>query len=174
VLHGATEDPGAYARKWINHIESEDSPEFPRIYNEWTTYYERERIEAISMGLITIQRASAGPNWFRIDPQPEAKSRDLGEDIIRIFEVKKFLSTVESDEILMKAVLRPSPELRLELKCEPSENGWNTVSRRLLVERGLAFVAQTDELACAFIAKCNGKRNVRDSMPARLPLAHYT
>jgi hypothetical protein len=164
VLHGATEDPGAYARKWINHIESEDSPEFPRIYNEWTTYYERERIEAISMGLITIQRASAGPNWFRIDPQPEAKSRDLGEDIIRIFEVKKFLSTVESDEILMKAVLRPSPELRLELKCEPSENGWNTVSRRLLVERGLAFVAQTDELACAFIAKCNGKRNVREAL----------
>jgi hypothetical protein len=161
VLHGATEEPGVYARKWIQHIEADDSPDFPRIYDEWMSYYARERIEAISMGLITMQRGSS-KNWFRIDPQPEAKTRDLGEDIIRIFEVKEFLNTVQSDESLMRAVLQVRPELRLDIRYEPSAGGWHPASRRLFVERGLGFSAQTDDLACNFIVRCDGTRTVRE------------
>jgi hypothetical protein len=164
VLHGSTESPDTYAKKWIEHIQQEGTPEFNRMYQEWMAYYEREQIEALSMGLITMQKGSGGPNWFRIDSQPEAKHRDLGEDILRIFAVKDFLNAAPDNDSLMKAVLRPSPALRLELKCEPSANGWSPVSRRLVRDAGLGFVAQTDELACAFIAQCDGKRTVHDAL----------
>jgi hypothetical protein len=127
-------------------------------------YYTRERIEAISMGLITMQRAAGAVNWFRIDPQPEAKTRDLGEDVIRIFEVKDFLNTVQSDDSLMKAVLLPRHGLRLDMQYEPSANGWRALSRHLRLEKGLGFVAQTDELACDFIARCDGKRTVGNAL----------
>lgn len=162
VLRGATEEPAVYARKWIQHIEADESPDFPRMYQEWMNYYARERIEAISMGMITMQRASGSANWFRIDPQPEAKTRDLGDDIIRIFEVKDFLSTVQTDDSLLNAVLRSSPDLRLDIRYEPSPDGWRALSHHLLVEKGLGFNARTDELACNFIIRCDGKRTVRD------------
>jgi hypothetical protein len=160
VLYGTTEDPGVYARKWIQHIEVPDSPDFSHIYREWMRYYAQEHIEAMSMGLITMQRAGSRPNWFRIDPQPEAKARDLGEDIIRIFELKDFVSSVQSDDSLVKCVLRPAPELHLDIRYEPSAEGWRPLSHHLRVETGFASVAQTDELASSFIVRCDGTRTV--------------
>jgi hypothetical protein len=171
VLLGATEEPNVYAKKWIGHIETDSSPDFPRIYHEWMDYYRRENIEAISMGLVTMQLAANGQNWFRIDPQPEAKTRDLGEDIIRIFELKDFLSTVQSDESLMNAVLRAAPELRLDVQYECSPEGWRAVSRRIRTEKGLGFVANTDELACHFIAHCDGNRTVQDVLAETISIA---
>jgi hypothetical protein len=162
VMHGTTEELSAYARKWIQHIELESSPDFPRMYDEWMNYYTREGIEAVSMGLITMQRSSGSGNWFRIDPQPEAKTRDLGEDVIRTFEVTDYLRTVQTDTALMAGVLQPSPDLRLDIRCEPSAGEWRPLSRQLRIDKGLGAVAQTDELGCAFIVLCDGQRTVSD------------
>jgi hypothetical protein len=162
VLRGSTEEPSAYARAWVRHIVGEKAPEFGPLYEEWMKYYAREGIEAMSMGLITMQRSTGGSNWFRVDPQPEAKRRDVGEDIIRVFEAKDFLTTVQTDASLMRAVLRVNPDLRLDIRCEPSEAGWRAVSRHLRVEKGFGMDAQTDELACNFIVRCNGERTVAD------------
>jgi hypothetical protein len=160
VMRGATEDPTVYAKKWIEHIEADESPDFPRIYEEWMDFYRRERIEAISMGMITMQRSPGAPNWFRIDPQPEVKNRDLGNDIIRIFELKDYLGTVQSDDALLKAALRPNPDLRLDVQYEPAADGWRPLSHVLRIERGLGFIAKTDELAAKFITGCDGTRTV--------------
>ena len=164
VLRGATDDTSAYAKKWIQHFEAGNSSEFTRLYDEWMSYYTREGIESISMGLVTMQRNGKSGNWFRIDSQPELKNRDLGEDIIRIFELADFLNTVQKDESLMNAVLQPAAELRLDVQYEPSAQGWHALSHRMQIGRGFGFVAQIDELGCNFIARCDGKRAVGDAL----------
>jgi len=160
VLRGATEDTSVYARKWIEHFEPSSSSEFSRLYDEWMDYYTRERIEAISMGFVTMRRNGTSENWFRIDNEPEVKQRDVGVDIIRIFELRDFLGSVQSDDSFMNAVLQPAPELRLNIEYQPSTEGWHVVSHRLQLIRPLAFDAQTDELGWSFISRCDGKRTV--------------
>ena len=161
VLRGATEDTSQYAKKWIEHFEPADSSEFNRLYEEWMDYYTRERIEAVSMGFVTMRRTSASENWFRIDNEPEVKQRDVGADIIRIFELRDFLRTVEND-LLLDAVLKPATELRFNVEYERSGEGWRAVSHRLQLIRPLGFGAQTDELGWSFISRCDGKRTVGD------------
>jgi len=160
VLRGETEDTSAYAKKWIKHFEPGDSADFGRIYGDWMNFYTSEGIEAISMGFITMRRRSTGANWFRIDTQPETKSRDLGEDIIGAFELRDFLDTVQDDESLMRAVLRPADELHLAVEYKTSVHGWTAVSRQLQKKRGFGFTANTDELCSGFIGRCDGKRTV--------------
>ena len=130
VLRGATQDRNEYAKEWVQHIYPNDTPEFARTYDEWMNYYARENIEAMSMGLVTMQRA-AGPNWFRIDAQPETKNRDLGENIIRIFELENFLNRMGSPDSLLNCALRAAPDLRLDIRYTPSDEGWRPLSRHV-------------------------------------------
>jgi hypothetical protein len=162
VLRAPPDDPAAYAKTWIEHFQPRDSSEFGRVYDEWMSYYARESIEAISMGLVTMRRSSKAVNWFGIDVQPETKNRDIGAHIIRIFELRDFLETVQRDDSLLNLMLKPAPELRLDVKYEPSASGWRAVSHQLQLNSGLAFTAQTDELGSNFISRCDGKHTVND------------
>jgi methylase of polypeptide subunit release factors len=171
VLSGPTQEPADYAKNWIQHIESADSPDYRRVFVEWMQFYEREQIEAMTFGLVTMQR-SAGANWFRVDPQPQAQTRGLGEDITRIFELKDFLSSLENDEALLNCALRARPELRLDVRYEPSADGWRAVLHNIRIDSGLSFNAEVDPLAADFIGRCDGRRPVA-AVLAEVAAAHH-
>jgi methylase of polypeptide subunit release factors len=162
ILRADTDETSEYAKRWIRHFEPKDSSDFDRIYDEWMSFYARENIEAISMGFVTMRRRQRAQNWFRVEPEPAIKKRDLGEDIALMFELQDYLDTLPNDDSLMNAVLRAAPELQLQVLYETSPDGWRAQSHQLQLIKALGFVAKADELTCVLVGKCNGKRNVRD------------
>ena len=173
ALHGETLDPSAYTSTWIGHFESKESPNYGRLYNEWMDYYTREQIEAMSMGYITMRKSSGKQNWFHVDEDPFRKSGDLGESIIRFFGARDFLRTVENNDAFLRVVLKPDPELRLDVECQQSDGIWSPVSRVLRLDTGLGFDAKSDGLGCDFIARCDGTLSVGQvlqELAARSPI----
>jgi hypothetical protein len=162
ILRADTDETSEYAKRWIEHFEPRNSPDFDRIYDEWMSFYARENIEAISMGFVTMRRRQNAQNWFRVEREPAIKKRDLGEDIALMFELQDYLDTLPNDESLMNAVLRAAPELQLQIQYETSTEGWRAQSYQLQLTRALGFAAKADELTCVLVGKCNGTRAVRD------------
>ncbi len=157
-----TLDSAAYAAKWIRHTERDAPERFSRRFEEWVAYYERERIEAVSGGVITMRRRSGSANWVRADDGPGKMLGPAGEAVLLAFEVRDFLETVRDDESLLEKRLRVSPDARLEQHYEPAEGTWCLAESELRLQRGLAFSGRVDPLAVRLIGQCDGRRPLRD------------
>jgi predicted O-linked N-acetylglucosamine transferase (SPINDLY family) len=126
----------------------------------WLAYYERERIEALSNGWITLRKASGRPNWFRCDDAPELVP-PCGESITRGFEARDFLERASRDETLLEARLRVAPEVCYEEECQPSSPGWTTTARRLRITHGLACAGEVNADLAGLVGRCDGDRPLR-------------
>jgi SAM-dependent methyltransferase len=188
VLRTDTQDVGSYARMWIRDTEGANPAVAARTYEEWISYYEREGIEEVSSGLIALRRASGRANWIRMDDAPQNIFRPFGEYVALGFELRDFLEATKSDEKLLDARIRVSPDAHLEQECEWQEAAWRITSAKMRLNHGLPWVGNVDRNAINLIARFDGKRTVRDALdqfaavlgapaarvaPASLPLIRH-
>jgi Methyltransferase small domain len=162
VMRSETRDASTYATVWIRGTEADDPARFANLYDEWMAYYEREGIEAVSAGLITMRRMSGRANWFCADDAPEKMLGPCGEAIVRHFESHDFLHTMQDDRSLLEARLYVSPGVRWEQQCEPSAGKWQVVSSQLRLASGLAYTGDIDPYVAGLVLRCNGQRPLRD------------
>lgn len=167
VMRSDTLEAEAYASKWIRHTERDDDAGFERRYQQWTDYYRREGIEAVSGGLITMRRRTGGSaNWFRADDGPEKMIGPAGEDIAVAFEQRDFVEANRDDATLAGRCLRISPHARLRQCFQPTESGWHPTESQLTLERGLAYTGTVDPYVAELLAGCNGKRTLHELIAA--------
>src|SRR5262249_35646274 len=57
VWGAETQDASDYATNWIQQTEPGQLDRFPALYDAWMSYYDREGIEAVTYGLITLRRS---------------------------------------------------------------------------------------------------------------------
>src|SRR5262249_29639212 len=89
VLHSHSEDAAAYAFERISETVT-DRVRAARQFDEWLACYQRERIEAIGFGLITLRRSTRAANWFCCERLSSGQSLS-GETISRAFASRDFL-----------------------------------------------------------------------------------
>jgi len=162
VLRSHTLDPAAYASKWIRHTECDEPEAFARRFEEWMAYYERERIESISAGLITLRRRSGHGNWFQASDSAEKAPARAGESIARAFDARDFLETMHDDSLLREQRLAVSPDARLEQRLRPSPEGWEIEGCTLRLEHGLVPPGDSDPYTAQLVARCDGTRRLGD------------
>jgi len=162
VMRTDTLDAAGYAAKWIRHTERDQPEAFSRRFEEWMAYYQREQIEALSGGVITLRRRTAAANWFRADDGPEKMLGPAGDGIAQAFEVRDFLETVRGDEALLRQRLRLSPDARLQQRFEPAEGAWRVAESELQLQRGLAYSGRVDPYFACILAQFDGRRPLRD------------
>ena len=92
VLYSHSEDAAAYASARISETVT-DRARAARQFDEWLAYYQRERVEAIGFGLITLRRSTRAPNWFHCETLPRGQSLS-GETISRGFALRDSLQAV--------------------------------------------------------------------------------
>jgi hypothetical protein len=156
VLRSFTEDAPAYALKRVAELGG--TPEQAvRWFDEWMAYYERERIEAFSGGVMTLRRSAAGPNWFRCESLP-ALSGPCGAAVEQRFLRWDFLRARRDDADLLACCLRPADRLRWEVHHRLAPGGWAAAESRLWFTDGLAFGANADRGVVEFLAGCEGER----------------
>jgi SAM-dependent methyltransferase len=160
VLRSETRDIATYASTWIRHTEKDNAEQFTKRFNKWMAYYEKQGIDAISAGLITMRRSSSNTNWFRADDAPEKMIGPCGDHIVQRFEIQDFLEACKDESTLLNTRLQVSPDVRLERQSKPSPEGWMDETVKIHLIRGLAYSGNIDHFMANVIVKCDGQREV--------------
>jgi hypothetical protein len=162
VLRSFTEDAPTYAHKRVAELGCNPG-QATRWFDGWMAYYERERIEAVSFGLITLRRRAARPNWFRCDSLPALRGT-CGAAVEQRFLRWDFLRAQRDDTDLLACRLRPAEGLRWEVRHRLAPGGWAEAESRLWFTDGLAFGANADRDAVEFLAGCEEERPLGDHL----------
>jgi hypothetical protein len=160
VLHFHTEDAATYASERLAETVA-DSAEAERQFARWLSYYEQERIEAVSFGLITLRRSPGPAPWFRFDQAPPIRGQ-CGGSILRGFALRDFLEAHRDDRSFLNARLRPAPDLRWDSQSELSAGDWKAVESRLRVSAGLMYSGNADAEVVRFVARCQSGKKLGD------------
>jgi hypothetical protein len=149
-------DPAAHAANWLRQTERPDAWE-PE-YDRWMAYYERHRIEAIGLGLVTMRRRAAGRDgWFRAEQAGQDFAMPCGDHLGAAFELADFLAAHQGDR-LAAAHLRVAPDVVLDERAGPTGAGWAVTDRRLRQTAGLCREGEVDGGVAAIVAACDGNR----------------
>jgi len=164
IIRQQTLAPPVYAEAWIRSTEQDDHATAFRLCEEWSDFYRRENVEAISTGFICLRRAAGRSNWLRIDDPVGEISDGSGASIELGFALRDFLETVRNDEALLQAKLRTSPDVRLAREAAWSVNGWQGVKSKIGLSRGLSYTASIDPPVATLIAHCDAQHTLAELM----------
>ncbi len=159
VMRSESRNVATYAYSWIRHTELHEPEDISDRFEEWMNYYERLGIESVSAGMITMRRRK-GSNWFRADESPEKMVGPCGEVIVRGFELRDFLESVQDDSALLDTRLLLFSNLCLGRRYEPSADGWKEVAAQLDLNLGLAYVGKIDRYVADLVIACDGKKRL--------------
>jgi hypothetical protein len=163
VWGAETQDASSYATTWIQQIEPEYLERFPALYDAWMSYYEREGIEAVTYGLITLRRSDHGRNWVRYVKVPKGSGGPGGDHVLRRFKLQDFLESTLDDGKLLEARFRLAPDVRLEQHYSPAAGGLSLVASRLHLTREPAYFTLNADSTVATLVMCyRDERMLRD------------
>jgi len=124
--------------------------------NTWMEYYERERVEAIGFGLVTMRRSNRTSNWFKCESWPEMIGA-CGDAIEKGFVARDFLASHCDDQELLEARVRRASNLEWRQAHDMADLG-SAVHSSLRFTSELAYTANVDSLIVKFVAGCTGDR----------------
>lgn len=160
IISQQTLSPAVYAEAWIRATEQDDHATAIRLCGEWSDFYRKERVEAISTGFICLRRSSGRSNWLRIDERPGDISEDAGDSILLGFALRDFLESMRTDEDLLDVKLRVSPDARLTRQAAWSPQGWQGLNSKIALARGLSYEANIDTPIANLVTRCDGEQTL--------------
>ena len=155
ILHSHSEEVADYAFNRISNL-APSAEQLEEKFNAWVGYYERERVEAIGFGLITMRRSNRAANWFRCESWPEMIGA-CGDAIERGFAVRDFLESHSDDQALLRARVRRAPNIEWREAHDMADLG-SAVHSSLRFTSGLAYTANMDSAIVKFVSRCVGDR----------------
>ena len=161
IVHSYSEDPGDYAQHWVAHPGAASPDAVADEFDRWMDYYDRNRIEAIDAGIISLRRRSGGPNWVRIDQESDPALYP-GDAILRGFAAHDLIDHIQDDTRLLAMRLRCRPEVSVSQRLEPTETGWTVAGARCTLGGGLAFDGGINPLVFHLLTLCRGQRPLSD------------
>lgn len=170
VMQSDTLDAAAYAAKWITHTEHRDTATLSQRLDEWIEYYRAQGIEAVSGGLLTLRRRTAGENWFDITPTPDFMRGAASDSVQRAFAARDFLQACGDDGRLLEQTLRVAADVELHQTLKPEPPAWALEALELRCDRGLAYKGEVDIYMAQLMAGCDG-RTALGELVARMAVA---
>jgi SAM-dependent methyltransferase len=166
VLELSTAKPFLYADSWVRDTEPDDAAAAVRTYNEWLAFYEANRIEGISTGLIAMRRRSGSRNWLHIDDWPEHAPEGFGRHAAERFALYDFLERVGNERLLEERLI-VSPEARLLSENEWAPGSWRITEARLCLSFMQSYAGKINAHVGNLLSNFDGARTLRESI-ARL------
>jgi hypothetical protein len=161
VMRFTTVDSVKHAEVWLKPSAKDPPDALPGRLRAWLDYHEREGIEAVSDGVISVRKRSGASNWLRFDDTP-LRIGDCGAHVERGFAAADFLQKNLRDESLLGTKLQLAPDVCWEQRCAATATGWEVKQRQLFVSAGLGFRGDVDQPCLALVDRCRGDRTVRE------------
>jgi SAM-dependent methyltransferase len=164
VMRNQSRDTATYAATWLRHTERLETENLPERFDEWLAYYQRNGIERVGGGVITLRRRSGGRNWFHADDGFETMVGNCGDQVMTGFEARDFLDGMTDDGELLRTAPRLCPDVRLVKQLMPLQGEWVTEACQIHLSRGLAHKGESDPYVERFLIGCDGSRTLEDLM----------
>jgi Methyltransferase small domain len=161
ILHSHSENAAEYALNRLSNL-APSAAHLKKQFDAWISYYERERIEAIGFGLITMRRSKRSLPWFRCDSWPEMIGA-CGDAIERGFAARDFLEAHSDDRVLLEARVRRAPNIEWRQAHDVADLD-SAVHSSLRFTNGLAYVANIDSAIVKFVSRCVGDRPLSEHL----------
>ncbi|MFB3829016.1 MAG: methyltransferase [Bryobacteraceae bacterium] len=157
IVGASVDPPLRYAEQWIHETEANAGD--AAVFDEWARYYQREGVEAIITGVITLRRSDA-ENWIEFADGNVAP--DAGKLLLRNFELRDFERRL-GDAELLRTRLRAGREARLAIQKALTDAGWRTVGILLRQTAGINYTGNLDANMAALLERCDGSRTVGEA-----------
>ncbi len=150
---------GAYAAQWMPVGVGATARSAATTLATWLTFFERERIGAVSTGLLTLRRRGGGPSRVHTRDAPAAVGgSDGGVYVARAIAADDFLAAAD-DVALLRTAFTAAPAARLEQSWRPATGTWQPAgSPRLRLVAGLGYTAQVEAAMAEVVGRCDGTR----------------
>ncbi len=165
VLRRATHPVDEYAATWIER--DDQSPEaFARAFSEWMEYYDREGIESVVAGVISLRRREAGETWFWAADAPLSMSFPCGDDVAAGFDRRDLLAEVADDAALLATHLVLSADVLLHQQLQAADGAWEVVGAEVRRSTGLQYAGSIDAQGAELLVGCDGRRPLGELVAA--------
>ena len=156
VVQREVSDPALHVGTWQRDAGLDvASPEARAQAGAWLDWMERERVEAVGFGYLTVRRTDGEPAVVFEDllgdvPDP------LGPETEGWLDRVDWLRAHASDEALLAAPLAVAPSVVLETHSHPGPEGWTEISQAVMRVDGPRWRHEVDGPAAALLAGCQG------------------
>jgi methylase of polypeptide subunit release factors len=174
LMLGTSQDPLTYAANALRQTESIHGPHYGPLLDQWTAYNQAQGIQRLALGAIILRKrpgrsgAAGGPgksNWVHCEKLGgKLFTGEAGPQLRRYFAALDFLEDGAGDEALLGTRLATSPDHVVEQTLGPGEDGWASRSLTLKTTRGIEQCAAIDARVLVFLAACDGKRTLRETI----------
>lgn len=147
LLRFTTKDADRYATEWMP--DEADADAAARRFGRWMAYFEREGIEAVGYGVITLRKRESGRGWFAEDEAPMPNGA-CGESVVRGFAARDFL-TSRSDDDILRTTFRLAPDARVTQTLRPTPTGMEVAAAEVRLTAGLGFSLPLDALGAGVV-----------------------
>ena len=140
--------PAEHTALWLADSGGEPDPDE---YDEWLSWFDSERVEAVGTGVIALRRT--GGAAVVIDEVPEPGAPVSGPEVSGHLDRSAWLRGAD----LMRARLRPGPGVVLAQEAVVGAEGWEVAAQ--LVRAGVRRTG-TDAVGVELVGACDGERRV--------------
>lgn len=147
-------DPAEYVELWLRDAGLHGRPEYVRRYDEWLTWLENQRVEAIGMGWITLRNVLGE---MVAEAWPYEIEQPIGPHVLSRFERRIPDDLLEQHLVVAEDVIE-------ETTGPPgAEDPATIVLRR---QRGMRRAEQADTVLAGFVGACDGDLSVSQILGA--------
>jgi methylase of polypeptide subunit release factors len=166
IVQREVSDPALHVGTWQRDAGLDPtSPTARAQAGVWLDWMEREQVEAVGFGFLTLRRLDGGgAHGGTTDVEPTVVFEDLLGDVSEPLgqETAGWLDRVDwlrahaTDEALLAAPLAVAPSVVLETYSEPGAEGWTQVGAAVARRDGPRWRHEVDGPAAALLAGCQG------------------
>ncbi|GAB3439007.1 class I SAM-dependent methyltransferase [Streptomonospora sediminis] len=153
VVQREVQDPAEYVELWLRDSCEEGGPEYTRRYDAWLDYFEREAVQGIGFGWISLRNDVAQDAAVRLEEFRHEIEQPVGRYLPEVVNGAMTANRL-TDAALLSAHVALAPEVVEERIAVP---GAPDPERILLRQRnGLRRVAQVGTVEAALASVCDG------------------
>ena len=162
VLKDYTYEPSLYVEGMFEDSILKDSETTAAAYRRWMDAYRGAGVEAIHGGYIAMRKRQ-GTNWFRCEELAQRLEQPFGDAIIEGFARQDFLEAHASDEALLAARPKLSPDAILRQDHQASGGLWEAgATKTLLLGGGLGHATTVDQPVAELAAMADGTHTIAE------------
>ncbi|WP_372452644.1 DUF7782 domain-containing protein [Pseudonocardia nigra] len=156
IVQREVADPALHVGTWQRDAGLDlTSPTAREQAGAWLDWMERERVEAVGFGFLTLRRTDGDPTVVFEDLLGGVDD-PLGPEVAGWLDRVDWLRAHARDEDLLGARLAVAPSVVLERFAEPGEEGWAAVGAAVARLDGPRWRHEVDDEAAALLAGCHG------------------
>jgi methylase of polypeptide subunit release factors len=161
IVQREVADPALHVGTWQRDSGLDlTSPAAREEAGAWLDWMERERVEAVGFGFVTLRRPGggrpAGDPVVVFEDLPGDVDDPLGPEVEGWLDRVDWLRAHSGDAALLAARLTVAPSVLLETYAEPGSEGWTEVGSAVARRDGPRWRHEVDGPAAALLAGCQG------------------